>query len=198
MFPDNGEFDDIKPCVASALHRLEYCFSNIKKKYYNEEGNIYFNHLNSDHYAMFLYFFSNTAYKIGEITLAEKAFYLNKALHGIDIFYSVELPSIFLFVHPVGTVIGHANFSDFLMIYQNVTIGTDQGVSYPSFGEGVIIYSGSSIIGNCVVGNNAIFSANSFIRNLNIDDNQIIVGQFPEVKTKFLNKSVISNFFNGE
>ena len=198
MFPDNIHIGDISSIIESSLLRLEYCFKEIKKKYYNDNDNIVFNHLNSDHYAMFLYLVSNTAFSKDNLHLAEKAFYLNKALHGLDIFYSVELPKVFLFVHPVGSVIGHATFSDYLIIYQNVTIGSDQDGIYPTFGEGTIVYSGSSIIGNCKINDNVIFSANSFIRNTKIDSNKVVVGQYPSSSTKPLNKSVIFNFFYGK
>ena len=198
LFPDKNPLNNLSALIESSLTRLEFCFINIEKKYYNNDNNLVFNHLNSDHYSMFLYLLSNTAYKNNNINIAEKIFYLNKSLNGIDIFYTVELPSIFLFVHPVGTVIGNATFSDYIIFYQNVTIGSDQNSAYPSFGTGVIIYSGCSIIGDCTIDSNVIFSANTFIRNNNIESNSIVVGQYPDNKKKVLNKSVISNFFKGD
>jgi len=59
-------------------------------------------------------------------------------MHGIDLFYSVPMPDVFMLVHPVGTVIGKANFSNYLVVYQNCTIGADTDV-YPNFGEGIVL-----------------------------------------------------------
>ena len=41
--------------------------------------------------------------------MKDKLFLLNKALHGCDIYYEVALPSVFLLVHPLGTVLGRAS-----------------------------------------------------------------------------------------
>ena len=101
FFPDNLPTDEIEAYIDDVLDRIVYCFSAINDKYYTKDSQTYFNHLNSDHYAMFLYFLSNTLYRNGaDVRLCEKIFYLNKMLHGIDVFYSVELPEIFcLFIH---------------------------------------------------------------------------------------------------
>ncbi len=138
-----------------------------------------FNHLNTDHMASLLYFLGNTIWQsTGDQELPTRLFYLNKILHGVDLYFSVKMPRIFMLVHPVGTVIGQADYDDYLVIYQNVTIGSDNGV-YPKLDKEVILYSKSSVIGDCRVGSNVVFAANSFICNTNIPDNTIVVGQYP-------------------
>lgn len=53
--------------------------------------------LYSDQYAMFLYLLSNTIHRRTDWqSLCDKLFFLNKALYGIDAFYEVEFPDIFL------------------------------------------------------------------------------------------------------
>ena len=157
---------EIEKAFDVALDRLEYCLSKIKSKYYFENGNSVFNHLNSDHYCIFLYYLSNSIYKENNNEeVATKFFLLNKFLSGIDAFYSVELPDVFMVVHPVGTVLGKAKYKNYFIAYQNVTVGaTDEGI-YPEFGEGVILYSKTSVIGKSKVGSNVIFGSNSFIIN---------------------------------
>lgn len=170
----------LEKCVDRALERLEYCFSRIHKKYYYANGAPCFSHLNGDHYASFLYFVSHEAGKNNHTALAERVFYLNKILHGLDLFYSVELPDIFMLVHPVGSVIGHGHFNDYLVIYQNVTIGSDTAGIYPSFSGDNVIYSGASVIGNTRIGFNSVVGAKAFVRNhLTDSDHQIFTGSFP-------------------
>lgn len=198
FFPDNST--DWKAAVASccreALERLEHCFSYIPGKYYQDNGVPVFNHMNSDHYATFLYFLANQAYLAGNIPLAERAFYLNKALNGLDLFYSVNMPNIFLLVHPVGSVIGNAKFSDYLVIYQNVTIGSDKDGIYPAFDGANVLYSGSSVIGDCRIGKNSVIGARSFVRKMNkSEDSRVYSGMYPNIRSTPNNRSVIEDFF---
>jgi serine O-acetyltransferase len=197
FYPDNV---DIKQClfkiIPQVIERMEHCFNHIHKKYYFENGQALFNHLNSDHYAMFLYWVANEAYKHNFINVAEKAFLLNKALHGIDAFYSVTLPEVFLFVHPIGTILGNAKYSDYFVVYQNVTIGTDINGTYPVFGKGNVLYSKCSVIGTCTIGDNVSIAANSFIRNKDVNRDSIVFGLHPEIKIKKNSKNNQQNFFS--
>jgi serine O-acetyltransferase len=170
----------LEPIVAEALARTEHCFSRIHRKYYLQQGKIRFDHLNSDHMSAFLWFVGNSAWKLtGDTSIPTKLFYLNKIMNGIDLYFSVALPEVFLLVHPVGSVIGHATYGDYLVVYQNCTIGADAGV-YPTFGEGTILFSRTSVLGNSTVGDNVVFAANSFILNSDISPDSMVVGQYPQ------------------
>ncbi len=198
FFPDNKTEwrEAVSDCCSEALKRVEHCFRGIRGKYYQSNGLPVFNHMNSDHYATFLYFLANQAYLTGNIPLAEKAFYLNKLLNGLDLFYSIEMPEIFLLVHPVGSVIGNAEFSDYLVIYQNVTIGSDKDGVYPSFSGSNVLYSGASVIGNCQLGSNTVIGARSFLRKLtDSEDNRVYSGMYPNVRSTPNNRSVKEDFF---
>ena len=178
-----------------ALERLEYCFSKIEISYYKKNKKIFFNHLNSDHMVIFLYFLSNTIWnELKTETIPTKLFYLNKIMHGIDLFYSIKMPDIFMVVHPLGTVIGKANYKNYLVIYQNCTIGSSSG-NYPTIGEKVILYSKVSILGKSKILNNVIVSSNSFLMNSLIPKNSIVFGQEPDLVIKKNSNSMISNFF---
>ena len=178
--PDGAESTiDLEPQVRAALDRLEHCFSHIHRKYYALDDRVTFDHLNSDHMAAFLYFLGNTIWKAtGDTALPTRLFYLNKAMNGIDLYFSVPMPEIFLLVHPVGTVVGAASYRDYLVIYQNCTVGADAGV-YPTFGEGVVLFSRTSVLGRSVVGDDVVFAANSFLVNADVPSHSIVVGQFP-------------------
>lgn len=173
--------DQLFIMVEKGLHRTESSFSQIGAKYYTEEDEINFNHLNSDHMTVLLYFAANSGYQLDyEINLLEKFYYLNKMLNGVDIFYSVNLPNVFCVTHPLGTVLGNAEYSNFMCFYQGVTVGSTQKNSYPIFGNKVILSSNSSVLGNCNIGNNIIFAANSFVLNKDIPDNSIVTGRYPD------------------
>jgi serine O-acetyltransferase len=132
---------------------------------------------------MFLYFLANTLYKEQADThLCEKLFYLNKLLDGIDVYYEVELPDIFLFSHPLGTVLGRANYSNYFLVHQECTIGGAREANagekdiYPILGEYCAIYKGAAVLGNCHVGSNCKISAHSLLIDQDLEANQIYIG----------------------
>lgn len=172
--------DDLRAAVDDALKRTERCFAGISRKYYTVDGHATFDHLNGDHMATFLYFVSNSAWTLSADTvLATKLFYLNRILHGLDLYFSVRMPEVFLLVHPVGSVIGAAEYGEDLVVYQNCTIGSDSGV-YPRFGRGTILFSRSSVLGACVVGDDVVFAANSFLIDTDVPSDTIVAGQYPQ------------------
>lgn len=162
--------------VSEALKKFELCCSHITLKYCHDGSEVLFNHLHSDQYSMFLYLASHSAYRIGlEAHIATKIYLLNKALHGIDVFFEIELPSIFLFVHPLGTVLGRAKYKDYFVVHHGCTIGHEHG-KHPSLGERLTLYPGSLIAGDCVIGNNCKIGANSSLIDKSLPDNTLYVG----------------------
>ena len=153
-FPDGKttiEFSDSKFDIAfeEALMRVEKCFAHIKIRNYQIDGNPCFYHLHLDQYSTFLYFLSNSLWKLSQNkALCDKLVLLNRNLSSCWYSYKGELPDIFCLTHPVGTVIGHANvhYSDFLVIMQNVTVnGLANGESL-HIGKSVFLGAGSKII----------------------------------------------------
>ncbi len=185
--PDGSPIPSLESTLGLALERTEYCFSRIHRKYFNEgdqrSPSVILDHLNGDHMSAFLYLMSNTVFvETGNVSLATKLFYLNKILHGLDAYFSVKLPDIFRFVHPVGTVLGRAEYGNYLMVYQNCGVGADEEGIYPKFGEGVILYARSSVLGNSRIGNNVVIGANAFVLNTDVPDGSVVVGQYPSLK----------------
>lgn len=196
VFPDHevGTFD-YRPFMDDTLQRVEYCFSALKNKYFPGNGETYFNHCHTDQYAMFLYLISNTIYRAqGNRALAEKAYALNKALHGLDVFYEIELPEIFGFQHPVGTVLGRATYGNYFFVYQRCSTGAKDGI-YPRLGEGVVMYGGSSVIGECRIGNNVSLSVGALVLGQDVPDNSVVFGQSPNLSIKPSRRNVSSDFF---
>jgi serine O-acetyltransferase len=179
IVPDGDETTVEQRIVDRALERVERCFSAIQRKYFADGDDVSFDHRNGDHLATFLYLAANTAWADhGDEVLATKLFAANKALHGLDLFYAVRMPEVFLLVHPVGSVIGNAEYQDELVIYQNCTVGSD-GQAYPRFGRGVILFARSAVIGGCTIGDNVVLAANSFLVNVDVPSDSVVVGQFP-------------------
>lgn len=170
--------------LAGALARCEVCFSHLTNKYYSDkEGNVTFSHLHSAQYCEFLYFLSREAVYRGKEGLASAAYLLNKTINAIDIFYEVELPSVFAVEHPVGTVLGRAHYGEMLHVSQNVTVGNNHGV-YPTFGKRVVLHFGSSVIGRSSIGDNVEVAANAYIKDEVIPSNCIVFGASPNLVVK--------------
>ena len=198
LFPDKIVTDEsLSLYVERALERLEYCFSHINIKYFFDGEQSHFNHLNTDQYAMFLYFLCNTIHRLeGEPALASKIYALNKSLHAIDAFYEVELPDIFAFQHPVGTVLGRGKYSDYFFVYHRCSIGSSLKGEYPTLGEGVVMFGGSGIIGNCTVGDNCWLSVGALVMgSVNVPADSLVFGTSPGNIIKPTSRNVIRDIF---
>jgi serine O-acetyltransferase len=183
-FPDANVVNpsQIMEHLPSALERLATCMSGIHRKYFNESNHVRFDHMNSDHMAMFLYLLGNTIWnQSGTEAIPTKLFYLNKVMNAVDLYFSVEMPEVFVLVHPVGSVIGNAHYGNYVAIYQGCTVGAVDGV-YPVFGDGAILYAGATVLGETVCGDNVVFAARSFVINSNIPAQSVVTGAFPNEK----------------
>lgn len=181
IFPDpeigHLQMSQVKSAVPLAMERVAYCHRHIcLDPYRSVDGTPLFNHLHGDQYGMFLYFLSNTLYQSGEDTsMCARIFALNKMLHGIDAFYEVNLPQIFLWVHPLGTVLGRASYNDYFVVYQRCGVGSNHG-KYPAFGQHVTMHPGSSVLGNCQVGKGCELGAETLLLDHDCPDNHLVVG----------------------
>ncbi|NDY70477.1 transferase [Desulfobacter hydrogenophilus] len=197
-FNESTELMDLKKAIQLAIDKIAYLIPRCKNKYYFKNGAPYFTPFHSGQNTIFCYFVSHILYvNLGNENLAERIFYLNKILNGINIYYTTKLPDIFYLDHAVGTVIGKADFSDYFQFRQNVTVGNNFN-KYPRFGRNVHLWSGATVIGDCNIGNNVIISARTYLKDQDIPDNSIVFGKYPEITIKgkdedyFLN----NNYFN--
>ena len=99
--------------------------------------------------------------------MSDKLYALNKAMASVDLFYQVELPDIFTFDHPLGSVMGRASYSDYFTFSQGCTVGNNRGI-YPRFGQSVFMLSDSKVIGDCEIGSNVIIGANAYVKDVDI------------------------------
>jgi serine O-acetyltransferase len=160
-----GVLDDV-------LDRMAHCVRHVRMKGWCDGSGPRFNHLHTDQYAVFLYYLSNTAHRKGIVILAAKAYALNKALHGLDAFYEVELPSIFAVVHPWARC-----SSAPAMAITSAAFRTERRRRFrrkPS--QGVVMYGGARVIGKARIGDNCIMAAGCSIIGGEVSDKRIAFG----------------------
>ena len=146
-----------------------------------------FEPLHSLTWMIFLYRISVLLYKGGKNQEANMVYYLNKIMHGIDWFYKVELPIHFMAEHPLGSVLGKAQYGDYLFVYQGTTVGGNRKggeLYYPILGNNVIMYANSTILGRSVIGNNVVVAADTYIIDEIVPDNCIVFGKSPNLVFK--------------
>ena len=176
--------------------RLEKCFSHIKNKYYNAQDGAIFSPYHNCQYSFLLYFYSNELFKeYGDNDLSSKIYCTLKMCSAMDLFYQIEMPEVFFFDHPVGTVLGRACYRNNFLFMQNCTVGNNRGI-YPNIGENVIMMSGAKILGNCNIGDNVILSANCYVLDTDIPDNSIVYGGNPRELEIVHNKERIDELIN--
>lgn len=118
---------------------------------------------------------------------AEKVYCLNRMLNAVDLFYEIDLPSVWFIEHPVGSVIGRGKIGEKFIFQQCCSVGANRSKNnrftydYPGIGDNCIMYSNSAIIGKCRVGNHVIVSAGSKVCNVDIPDYCVV---FPSVDGK--------------
>lgn len=85
------------------------------------------------------------------------------------------MPAVFYLDHPVGSVLGRAAYGELFSFSQNCTVGNNKGI-YPTIGRNVRMMSGAKILGNCHIGDNVMFSANAYIKDVDIPSCSLVFG----------------------
>jgi serine O-acetyltransferase len=176
------------PC---ALERLAHCIGHVRMWKAGQ-----FNYLNSSQYCIYLYFLANSVWREHQdAESATRLFLLNKALNGIDLFYEIAMPEVFFIGHSVGIVLAKASYGNYLVLYQNATVGKNHGVA-PTLGEGVILYPNSAIIGRCHIGKNTVVSQGTSVINRDTPgDCLVFPGNAGELHFTSPKRALIEDFF---
>lgn len=181
IFESSRDIGALTDCLPEALRRTETCFAAQQNKYYHRNGAVYFNPFHTGQYAVFLYFVGNTVWRQGyDPVIADKLYALNKALHGFDLFYEVDMPPVWFCDHPVGSVIGRAKIGNGFSFAQMCTVGNNQGF-YPEIGTNVQMCCGATVLGQSVIGDNTVLSAHSYVKDSDIPSNTTVFGRYPDL-----------------
>jgi serine O-acetyltransferase len=177
--------------LPQSLERLRVCINAVRWWKENE-----FDHLHSSQYCIFLYYLANTIWKeTDDNELPTKLFILNKALNGIDLFYEISMPVRFFIGHSAGVVLAKACYADYLVLYQNSTVGKNHGVS-PVIDYGVIMYPNTAIIGRCIVRAGTVISQGTSIVNQDSPGNCLVFrGPNQSLIYKPLARDILSDIF---
>lgn len=182
---------DLDAHLDEALARLQVCINAVRPWRENQ-----FDPLHSTQYCSFLYFLAHTIWQRTRTTdTPTRLFLLNKALNGIDLFYEIEMPPIFFIGHSVGIVFAKATYGNYLVVYQNSTVGKNHGVA-PVLGEGVVMYAGTAIIGGCQVGDGTVLSQGTSLVNTNTPGHcTVYPGQGGQVVFKPTRRDALQDIF---
>lgn len=98
---------------------------------------------------------------------------------GIELYYSTSIGSGLKIMHGVGSVVGpRYKIGDNFSLYQGVTIGHGKQYSPEdtvTIGDNVILFAGSKVLGNVVIGNNVQVGANAVVVS-DLESNAIYAG----------------------
>lgn len=184
FFIDEKEEELIKQHHDTVLEKIKICFLGVDNKYFQRGENAYFSYSHSGQYLIYLYFFSKNFANLKH-PLKDKFYYLNKIMHGVDLYSEIDLPSVFFFEHPLGLVLGRAKYGENFFAMQGCTVGGNKGI-YPTIGNNIKMFSDSKILGNCTIGDNVWVSANTYVKDTNVPPNTIVFGQSPNLIFKTL------------
>lgn len=195
FFPTLLDVDKLEviKSIETIIPICEYNFSHSGNKYFSFENNgsrmIRFDAFHSIQWMTFLYYLSHDLYLKGS-RLCDKVYYLNKIMHSVDLFYAIELPTIWSAEHPLGAVMGRAKYGNGFFFYQGCTVGgtkdKEGNIYYPVLEDNVKMFANSCILGHCHIGRNAQLGAGALVKNEDIPAESIVFGQSPNliIKTK--------------
>ncbi|MCZ4330205.1 hypothetical protein [Castellaniella denitrificans] len=190
--PDMPDLTVLVRCMPVALKRLHRCINEVKLWAPDR-----FDVLHSTQYCIFLYYLANTIWKeTGERSVCTLLFLLNKALNGIDLFYEIEMPEVFFIGHSVGIVLAKASYGNYLVLYQNSTVGKNHGVA-PVLEDRVIMYPNTAIIGRSHVRSGSVIAQGVSVINTDTPgDCLVFSGSDGRILFKDVKRDFFRDFFN--
>ena len=191
FFPDPHPIILRTSSINDALMRLHVCINSVKLWKQDK-----FDHLHSSQYCIFLYYLSRSIFECypEERDICNKLFMLNKALNGIDLFYEIKMPDRFFIGHSVGIVLAKASYDDYLVLYQNSTVGKNNGKS-PCLGKKTILFPNSAILGNSKTSENTTISQGARLIDASTEANTIVFNGKCGPVFKQTNKKYIDDYF---
>jgi serine O-acetyltransferase len=180
----------IEAHLDESLDRLRKCINAVRAWRLDE-----FDYLHSSQYCIYLYFLSNTIWRhTRDGEACTRLFLLNKALNAIDCFYEIQMPDIFFIGHSAGVVLAKATYSNYLVLYQNSTVGKNHGIA-PVIGEAVVMYPNTAIIGRCNVGARTVLAQGTSVVNVDCPGDSIVFNTDAGLGVKPIKRNVLEDIF---
>ena len=130
-------------------------------------------------HAVLLHRVAHRLYQAGWFTLARVISQFSRTFTGIDIHPGARIGRRFFIDHGMGVVIGETTeIGDDVAVYQGVTLGgtgKDTGKRHPTIGDGVVIGTGATILGNIRIGDHVKIGAGSVVVHP-VPDHSTVVG----------------------
>jgi serine O-acetyltransferase len=130
-------------------------------------------------HAVLFHRLAHSLYRNGWFTLARAISQLSRTLTGIEIHPGARIGRRFFIDHGMGVVIGETSeIGDDVLLYQGVTLGgtgKDTGKRHPTIGDGVVIGTGATILGNIRVGDHVKVGAGSVVLH-SVQPHSTVVG----------------------
>lgn len=180
LFPDGIRFhgNDVESAFSLALDRLESSIRTVTLPgYHNETGAPVFSHMHADQYAQLIYFFGNSLWNLSRNRpVCDKLLALNRTLHSLFLSYKCNMPEHFVLGHPIGTILGNADYGDYLVVFQGVTVNTEtdpNGNAAPHLGKGLFLAAHSKIIGAQTIGDRVSVGVGTLLYQQDVPDDHI-------------------------
>jgi serine O-acetyltransferase len=188
---EHSETELIECYLDAALDRLARCVAGVRIWPIGQ-----FDILHSSQYCLFLYYLANTIWRNERAAnVCTRLFLLNKAMHGIDCFYEVELPEVLFIGHSVGIVLAKATYGNHLVLYQNCTVGKNHGIA-PEIGDRVVLYPSSAVVGRSHIGSGSLISQGVSVVNQNTPgETAVFRGLQGNLIFKPLKRKVLYDYF---
>ena len=194
------DFNEIEQYLLASLEISEKRFQLNRSKYFTsgDERRARFSATHYSSHALLLYQLSRECFLQGRIDLAEKIYFLNISTTATDLFYEVDLPLRTGCDHPLGSVIGRANFGadSSLFFRQNCNIGGNRDINgtpiYPEVLGSLYMNPRSSIIGRCIVVGNVILANGVYVKDHGVLENVVVFGTSPDLIVKPISDALIS------
>ena len=194
------DFNEIEQYLLASLEISEKRFQLNRSKYFTsgDERRAQFSATHYSSHALLLYQLSRECFLQGRIDLAEKIYFLNVSTTATDLFYEVDLPLRTGCDHPLGSVIGRANFGadSSLFFRQNCNIGGNRDINgtpiYPEVSGSLYMNPRSSIIGRCIVVGNVILANGVYVKDHGVLENVVVFGTSPDLIVKPISDALIS------
>ena len=192
-FDEPKESANLSEALSGALQDVHFCFLYCRNKYYSVNGQPSFNLFHSGQNSIFLYFISRRLQLGGFTSLADRVYFLNKALNGVDLYHEIQMPRVFFLEHPIGSVIGRGKIGDGFVAFQGCTVGDNKG-QYPTLEPEVIMFAGSMILGRAHIGRRTLLQAGTIVINQDTPPLHIVSGRSPHLELRPIDDAKFENY----